>query len=142
MNKRAFIILVAVLVVAVFAVLLYLFVFSADRWTEPEYVEFALEEPFYVNVYDGYGILKTGIVLILNSNETSVMSLMRSKTPQIRDTLISALRSISVSILSDPQRYDEVKRALVDALNAALTDARGEPLNVIHGIYFTDYYLQ
>ena len=135
------IIIIAVVALAV-GVVLYLFVFSKpgdkpkkEETKAAEGVTFALD-PFVVNLSDPTGTRFLKVSLQLELAGPAVMEKAKTKTPQIRDAIITLLTSKTSDALISP----EGKLQLKDEINIRINQVLGE--NSVKNVYLTDFVMQ
>ncbi len=128
--KKIIIIIVAVLVVA--AAVLFLFVFKGEP--KPEYDQYSPGEYFVTNVKDSNRLLKTSIVLELDSEK--LQEELTEKNTLIRDTIIYILRDMDEQEIMSDQAQDILRNEIRIALNSKL-----ETEHII-GVLFNDFVMQ
>ncbi|MDR2357201.1 MAG: flagellar basal body-associated FliL family protein [Oscillospiraceae bacterium] len=132
MKKKLIPILIAAVVVVAGA--LYFLVFNSGGAEKPVvYTEYSPGEFFVTNVDGTTNLLKTTLVLVLDTDETGGMTAANTR---IRDTIIAVLRSIDLDTLLDVDMADSVKKRIADAVNARL-----EITNVVDVLY-NDFVVQ
>lgn len=100
-----------------------------------EGVTFALE-PFVVNLSDPTGTRFLKVSLQLELAGPAVMEKAKTKTPQIRDAIITLLTSKTSDALISP----EGKLQLKDEINIRINQILGE--NSVKNVYLTDFVMQ
>ena len=100
-----------------------------------EGVTFALE-PFVVNLSDPTGTRFLKVSLQLELTGPAVMEKAKTKTPQIRDAIITLLTSKTSDALISP----EGKLQLKDEINIRINQVLGE--NSVKNVYLTDFVMQ
>jgi flagellar FliL protein len=128
--KKIIIIIVAVLVVA--AAVFFLFVFKGEP--KPEYDQYSPGEYFVTNVKDSNRLLKTSIVLELDSEK--LQEELTEKNTLIRDTIIYILRDMDEQEIMSDQAQDILRNEIRIALNSKL-----ETEHII-GVLFNDFVMQ
>lgn len=141
-GKNLILIIIAVAVLAGGAGAFFFFTKSGDskaQKTEEKKVEegvtFALE-PFVVNLSDPTGTRFLKVSLQLELAGPSVMEKAKTKTPQIRDAIITLLTSKTSDALISP----EGKLQLKDEINIRINQVLGE--NSVKNVYLTDFVMQ
>ena len=133
MNKKLVILLVAVLLVAVAAVALFVFVLGGEKEVPFVRTEHTPGDYFVTNVKDSYNLLKVTVVLVLDTD--TITKMLTENEATIRDTILTVLRLQDAEALKAAD-LTPVKQAIRDALNEKL-----EIENIID-ILFYDYALQ
>ncbi len=135
------IIIIAVAVIAGGAGAFLFFTKSGDKAEKKEEkkveegVTFALE-PFVVNLSDPTGTRFLKVSLQLELAGPAVMEKAKTKTPQIRDAIITLLTSKTSDALISP----EGKLQLKDEINIRINQVLGE--NSVKNVYLTDFVMQ
>jgi flagellar FliL protein len=138
--------LLLIIIIAVVAIAtgagLYFFVFSksGDKPKKEgakveEGVTFALD-PFVVNLSDPTGTRFLKVSLQLELAGPAVSEKAKTKTPQMRDAIISLLTSKTSDALISP----EGKLQLKDEINLRVNQILGE--NSVKNVYLTDFVMQ
>lgn len=125
--KKAVIFILLIIVVAA-GVVLHVFVFNEPK---PEYDQYSPGEYFVTNVKDSNRLLKTSVVLELDSKK--MREELSEKNTLIRDTIIFILRELNEEEVRAPDVQDKLRERLKNALN--------EQLGTEHviGILFNDF---
>lgn len=131
MKKKLILIILFVVVIAA-GVVLYTFVFKGEP--KPVYDQYSPGDYFVTNVKDSYRLLKTSIVLELDSDD--MQEELKAKNTLIRDTIIFILRDMDEAEIVST----EAQQILREQLQSALTE-KLESEHII-GILFNDFVMQ
>jgi len=115
MKSKLPIILVAIVLIAAVAVVLFVFVLGGDKEAPIVRTEFVPGDYFVVNVKPPSSrLLKTTIVLVVNTDELD--DFLKERTAEIRDTITTVLRSQDEEALRalDHSRLKEEIRAAIN----------------------------
>lgn len=126
--KKAVIFILLVIVVAA-GIMLYMFVLKGEP--EPTYDQYSPGEYFVTNVKESNRLLKTSIVLELDSDK--MQEELTEKNTLIRDTIIIILRELDETEVRAPDVQEKLREMLKDALNKQLGTEH------IIGILFNDF---
>lgn len=131
MKKNSVVLIILVLLAAVGA-LLYVFVFKGE--SELPYDQYSPGDFFVTNVKDSNRLLKTAVVLELDSED--MQDELKEKNTLIRDTIIFILRDMGETEIMSPDAQEILRTRLKTAL--------GEKLETEHiiGILFNDFVMQ
>ncbi len=144
-NKMLIIIIVAVTVVlAVGGVLAYTLMGSKGEDVEAETkkveekkesVIFALD-PFVLNLADHGRYLKVSIQFEIT--DESMHEFVKTKTPQLRDTIITLVSSKSLNSISSPEGKFQLKDEVLFRANQIL----GMEKDIFKNLFFTEFVMQ
>lgn len=109
--------------------MLYTFVFKGEP--PPEYDQYSPGDFFVTNVKDSNRLLKTSVVLELDSKK--MQDELKDKNTLIRDTIIFILRELDETDVRSPDVQEKLRVQLKDALNKQLGTEH------IIGILFNDF---
>ena len=126
--------LVIIIVVAVVAAgaVLYFFVLKGEP--KPVYDQYSPGDYFVTNVKDSYRLLKTSVVLELDSKRMN--NELKEKNKLIRDTIIFILRDMDEQEIKSAEAQDILRIEIRKALNKKL-----ETEHII-GVLFNDFVMQ
>ena len=93
---------------------------------------------FVVNLAPGPGmtVRYARVGVVVEGDRPEVVDQLRRREPQVRDLIISHLRTKHVEELATREGLDQVRRELTQSLNQLVS--KGEVVNV----YFTDFVIQ
>ncbi len=144
-NKMLIIIIVAVtLVLAIGGGLAYTLMGSKSEDTEAdakkveekkESVIFALD-PFVLNLADHGRYLKVSIQFEIT--DESMHEFVKTKTPQLRDTIITLVSSKSLNSISSPEGKFQLKDEVLFRANQIL----GMEKDIFKNLFFTEFVMQ
>ncbi len=121
-----------IIVVAVVAgAALYFFVFNGSK---PEYDQYSPGEYFVTNVKDSNRLLKTSVVLELDTKK--MQKELKEKNTLIRDTIIFILREMDEQEIKASNAQDILRNDIREALNEKLETEQ------IIGIMLNDFVMQ
>jgi len=100
-----------------------------------ESVIFALD-PFVLNLADNGRYLKVSIQFEIS--DESMQEFVKSKTPQLRDTIITLVSSKSLNSISSPEGKFQLKDEVLFRANQIL----GMEKDIFKNLYFTEFVMQ
>lgn len=103
--------------------------------TTKESVIFALD-PFVLNLADNGRYLKVSIQFEIS--DKSMHDFVKSKTPQLRDTIITLVSSKSLNSISSPEGKFQLKDEVLFRANQIL----GMEKDIFKNLYFTEFVMQ
>lgn len=138
MSKKLLIPIIAVVVVAVVGVVLYMFVFSSS---EPKIVptNYVPGDVFTTNASDSNTLIRVGIVLVLNTDDSKLQETLTEQQGLVRETIYRVLRSKSKEELAAQDIFDVLETEMVSALNARFAEYE---IDNFYGVVFSDYVIQ
>lgn len=151
-DFRLIIIIVATVIIATMGSAYSTYIFLS-RWHEANGLGTVAAEPkgngasfgytynagdFTVNILDERGtgtrFMRTGVVLAADTEE--IIKELERRAPQVRDVIISGLRSRTYQEVLSPNGMNLLKQDVLDSLNSILGHYK------ISDVYFTDFVLQ
>ena len=113
------ILIIVVVIVVVGAAAAYFLLFNNDTEKPEVRVEYSPGEFFTTNVSDSIRILKTALVLVVNSDKLDEQ--LAEENARIRDTIIFILRDLSEDEIRDNEgTQDALREKIITALNERL----------------------
>ncbi|WP_353683472.1 flagellar basal body-associated protein FliL [Thermodesulfovibrio sp. 3907-1M] len=140
-SKLPLIIIAALVLIAGAAAAYFFILGKGDQHTksatskESQGVNFALE-PFVVNLMDQGGTKYLKVTVQLELSQAKLAEEAKSKTPQIRDAIITLLTNKTSDELITP----EGKLLLKDEIKQRVNQILGE--NTVTNVYLTDFVMQ
>lgn len=134
MNKKMIMIVLAVLVIAAVAVVLYMTVFSGDGTLPYVYTEYTPGEYFVTNAKDSSRLVKITVVLQLNTD--TLEKFLTEREASIRDTIGFILRDTGEADFKSKSGLLAMGERIVSELNEMLE------IDNITGVLFYDFVLQ
>lgn len=137
MKKKLLIIIIAAVVVIGGGVFFLITALGGEKSEKPiVYGYYSPGDVFVINVKESRSLLKTGIVLILNTEDAKLQEEMKVKNAQIRDTIIFLLRDLSEDDIISADKKENLRQDLIEQLNSLLE------IDNIVGVAFNDFVTQ
>ena len=131
MNKKMLLVVVAILLIG--GICVYMFVIPKS---DPpiKYTNYSPGEFFVTNVDNSNRLLKTAVVLVLDTDKHQEM--LEEKNALIRDTIIFLLRDLDENMIKAKDTMDILRTQLIETLNATLE------ITSIVEVHFNDFVMQ
>ena len=84
------------------------------------YTNFSPGDVFVTNVNESDRLFRTGVVLVLDTEDSKILDQMEKNKPLIRDTIIFILRKYSETDLKDASSHDKIRTEIMTAINKRL----------------------
>lgn len=134
-SKKKLIIIIA-LVVAVAVGAGYYFFFMPKGEKPIVYAYYSPGEYFVTNVKDSSRLLKSSIVLVLNTEDSKLQENLTTENARIRDTIIFLLREQGEDELRSTGNKDDLRKNIIEQLNIQLN------IDNIVDVLFNDFVMQ
>jgi flagellar basal body-associated protein FliL len=132
-NKKLLIIVIAAVAVVATAVVIFL----SSRGEKPiVYAYYSPGEFFVTNVNASAHLLKTSVVLVLNTEDTKLQDELKLQNAKVRDTIIFLLRDLTEEDIKSADNKEKLRKDIIEQLNDRLE------IDNIVDVWFNDFVMQ